>query len=185
MIYVGIDPGITGAVAVISDTLLSGDKAIEFYDTPTLQIKSGKTIKNVIDIAAAVGILRKFGPTTIGNVCVIIEKVQAMPGKSSAALAAAGESRQSMGATSAFNFGMGYGIWLGIIGALNIPYEQVHPATWKGKMMAGMTKDKDASRSRALQLFPQAAESLKLKKHHGRADALLIAEWGRRTNHYP
>lgn len=171
MIYVGIDPGITGAVAVID-----ANRAISFYDTPTFELKSNGKTKNVPDQYAFADILRDIvagGPTL-----VVIEKVWAMPGKG-------GFGRQSMGATSAFNFGMGFGLWLGVIAALKIPVQQVAPTTWKKSMMSDMDKDKDASRIRAIALFPQVADSLKLKKHHGRADALLIADWGRRTNHYP
>ena len=75
------------------------------------------------------------------------------------------------------NYGVGYGIWIGILAALNIPYTEVHPVTWKSKIMAGMGKEKDASIARAKQLYPTA--DLSLKKHHGRADALLIAHFGR------
>lgn len=173
--WVGIDPGLTGAIAVLSEPELyiaapGNTYAVNFHDTPTLQVKSGAKFKNVIDAHAAALLLQEIHPDYI-----IIEKVQAMPG--------GGE--RSMGATSAFNFGMGFGLWLGIIAALQIPHEQVHPATWKAKLMGGMTKEKDSSRIRAMQLYPQAAKNLNLKKHHGRADALLLAEYGRRANHYP
>lgn len=158
MVICGIDPGLTGALASLDES-----RNPEFFDTPTLQIKSGKSIKNILDAAAATLMLEAINPDY-----VIIEKVQAMPG--------GGE--RTMGATSAFNFGMGFGIWLGIIAALKIPHEQVHPLKWKTTLMGGMTKDKDASRVRALQLFPRSAPKLNLKKHHGRADAVLLAEWG-------
>jgi crossover junction endodeoxyribonuclease RuvC len=151
----GIDPGVTGAVCCLTDKIL-------FADTPVLQIKSGKSIKNVLDAHRAAAILKEFNPDY-----VIIEKVQAMPG--------GGE--RTMGATSAFSFGKGVGIWLGILAALQIPYEEVHPATWKKRLMGGMAKEKDASRMRAMQIYPHSAEDLKLKKHHGRADALLLAHY--------
>lgn len=152
---VGIDPGITGALCRLSDKIL-------FVDTPLLQIKSGKSIKHVMDAHRAAAILKELRPDY-----VIIEKVQAMPG--------GGE--RSMGATSAFSFGKGVGIWLGILAALQIPYEEVHPITWKKKLMGGMNKEKDASRLRAMQIYPGTADDLKLKKHHGRADALLLAHY--------
>lgn len=174
MIYVGIDPGVSGAVAVMSPPPLfigapEGHRKIEFYDTPTLQIKSGKSLKNVIDTGAAADIMRSIGASS--EVYVVIEKVWAMT---------KGMGGATMGATSAFNFGMGFGIWLGIITALNMPHEQVAPVTWKKRLMLDMAKEKDASRMRATQLFPQASRDLNLKKHHGRADALLLAEYGRR-----
>jgi hypothetical protein len=168
---VGIDPGLTGAIVLIDSF-----ENIQFWDTPVLAIETGKKVKNVINIAEAAEILFSIDPAL-----VIIEKVQAMPGKPSAALAAQGEKFQTMGATSAFNFGMGYGIWLGILGAYQFPYTQVHPATWKKATMEGMGKEKDASRLRAMQLYPGVTEMLKLKKHHGRADALLLAHYGKVT----
>ncbi|MGL4498487.1 MAG: hypothetical protein ACRCU2_05435 [Planktothrix sp.] len=97
------------------------------------------------------------------NSIIIIENVHAMPGQ---------------GVTSMFSFGMGYGIWLGIIAALSIPVEFVTPQTWKKHYSLG--SDKESSRVTALQLFPSQSENLKLKKHHGRAEALLLAEFLRR-----
>ena len=158
--FCGIDPGISGAIAVIGEA-----GTVEFFDTPTLQVKSGKSLKNVMDANAAALILQAIHPDY-----VIIEKVWAMT---------KGMGGATMGATSAFNFGMGFGIWLGIIAALQIPHEQVAPVTWKKRLMMDMGQEKDASRLRAMQLFPQASGSLNLKKHHGRADALLLAHYGR------
>ena len=83
-----------------------------------------------------------------------------------------------MGATSAFNFGMGFGMWQGICAASLIPYQLVHPATWKALLMKDMSKEKDASRVKAMQLYPQTAKDLTRKKDHGRADALLLAHYG-------
>jgi crossover junction endodeoxyribonuclease RuvC len=73
---------------------------------------------------------------------------------------------------------MGFGMWIGICAALQLPYELVHPATWKLKLLAGMARGKDASRVKAMQLFPQTAKDLARKKDHGRADALLLAVYG-------
>jgi crossover junction endodeoxyribonuclease RuvC len=157
---VGIDPGLSGALVVLDESVL------EFYDTPTLQVKSGKSMKRVINIHEAASLLFAVWPEL-----VIIEKVNAMP---------PGEG-QRMGATSAFNFGMGYGIWLGILAAFEFPYKQVTPQAWKKLLMEGMSKEKDASRVRAMELYPQVASYLKLAKHHGRADALLLAHYGKVT----
>ena len=73
-------------------------------------------------------------------------------------------------------------MWLGILAALEIPHQQVHPATWKAVVMAGCTKDKDASRVKAMQLYPKTAKDLTRKKDHGRADALLMAVWAQRVS---
>lgn len=166
MKYIGIDPGVSGALCV-----LDGDtKDVQFFDTPTLQIKSGKKTRNVQDPHTIVSILQVVSANE--DVIVTIEKVQAMPGRDEQ-----GEASRSMGATSAFNFGFGFGMWIGIITALCLPMQQVHPMTWKKSVMMGMGKEKDASRQKAMQLYPKAAKDLQLKKHHGRADALLIAHW--------
>lgn len=170
MIHIGIDPGISGAVCELNPA----SRTARFFDTPTVQIKSGKTMKNMLDIPACVTILRKL--SALGDVKVTIEKVNPMPSFGN------GGERRGMGVTSAFSFGKGYGIWLGILSALAIPFEEVHPLTWKKTMMADMGKEKDASRVKAMQLYPATATGLTLKKHHGRADALLLAEFGRRTH---
>ena len=86
-----------------------------------------------------------------------------------------------MGAASAFNFGKGAGMWLGILAGMGIPYAEVHPTTWKGRMLRDQGKGKDASRVKALAVWPQTAKSLARKKDHGRADALLMAAYGRIT----
>lgn len=164
--YAGIDVGITGAVAV----LVPETNGVKFYDNPTLEIKVGKKFKNVPDTYAMAILLEDIARAAGGaeNLLVSIEKVQAMPG--------GGE--RSMGATSAFSFGCGFGMWLGVLAALRIPHQQIHPATWKAKLMSGFGKEKDASRQVAMQHYPLAAKDLNLKKHHGRADALLLARYG-------
>ena len=85
-----------------------------------------------------------------------------------------------MGRQSAFNFGMGYGILLGVLATLEIPYTKVSPARWKNDL--GLNKDKDLSRSMATRLFPKNAEQFKRKKDDGRAEAALIAHWARGKN---
>lgn len=173
LIIIGIDPGISGAIAALDSTT----KQISFFDTPTVQIKSGKKTKNQQDVYAIVTLLRTLVEGK--DVMVVIEKVNAMPG-----MGKDGE-RQTIGATSAFNFGMGYGQWLGILAALGIPHQTVHPRTWKSFMMADMGKEKDASRVKAMQLFPWSAKDLARKKDHGRADALLMAAWATKVGARP
>jgi hypothetical protein len=91
----------------------------------------------------------------------VIEKVSAMPGQ---------------GVVSMFNFGRSYGDVRGVIGALDIPLHFVTPQKWKKHF--GLTSDKEQCRLRAIRIFPHAAESFKLKKHDGRAEAALIALYG-------
>jgi crossover junction endodeoxyribonuclease RuvC len=156
MIIVGIDPGVTGAVAIITDA--RGVNGI--IDTPVMEVLRNRKKRQEYQPAAMVGIL-KAGPVDHA----FIEQVSAMPGQ---------------GVTSMFGFGKGFGIWLGIIAALGIPYTLVTPQSWKKALMAGQA-DKDAGRLRACQLYPGVAHLLARKKDIGRADALLIAEYGRRT----
>lgn len=160
MTHIGIDPGAAGAVA-----LIRSDGSVTFWDTPIVQIKSGKKTRTEMNAAAASMLLSDIKDGNDG-VFVTIEKVGAMPGQ---------------GVTSMFSFGKNFGTWLGILAALKLPHQQVAPISWKKKMMPDMGKDKDASRVRAMQLFPNAQRDLYLKKHHGRGDALLLAEYGRRT----
>lgn len=169
MIYVGIDPGNSGAIAAIIEQ--AGERMrLEFYDTPIVTTKVGKKFKNEMDPAACALMLRALQAIDF-DVHVIVEKVQAMPG----------DRERSMGATSAFTFGKGFGMWIGLCVGLQLPYELVHPMTWKKMLMAGMSKEKDASRVKAMQMFPESAKYLQRKKDHGRADALLLAEFGRRA----
>ena len=153
MRYLGIDPGLTGAIAIISDE-------VEIFDAPTAQV--GR--KTVLLVSEMVRLLTKLA-NQISPMVAAIENVHSMP-------------RQ--GVASSFSFGKGVGYWIGILAALGIPYEEVTPQRWQAAMLDGMQKSKDASRVRAMQMFPQLSEQLKLKRHSGRADALLIAAWRKR-----
>jgi len=169
MIYLGIDPGLSGAVASIGD---AGE--LHIVDTPILKV--GK--KNEMDTKAASEILRGMrvtggnkswsAPGTSSQVICAIERVHAFRGQ---------------GVTSVWTFAQNFGEWLGILGCLRIPHELVTPQAWKRVMMNGMPKEKDASIQRVHQLFPEA--DVTLKKHHGRADALLLAEYIRREFNRP
>lgn len=161
MNIIGIDPGLDGAICVMEH----GE--VRLYDVPTLEVRRGKKKKREYNLAEVTDIIRKTGATLQPfHFHVALEKVHSMPGQ---------------GVASMFSMGVGYGMWLGIISAYQIPYTLITPQAWKKEMMQGMGKEKDASRQRAIQLFPQIADQLKLKKHHGRADALLIAEYLNRS----
>ncbi len=147
--YLGIDPGFSGALAVV------GEDHIKIFDPPTMTI--GK--KKDYDINEIVKILAPYCFETKAA----IEKVHALPPPASRA--------------SAFTFGKGYGIWIGILTALGIPFEEVTPQSWQGVMMNGIARSKDSSRKIAMQLYPQFHDQLKNKNNHGRSDALLIATW--------
>jgi hypothetical protein len=151
--WIGIDPGLDGAIAVMCD------ESITLLDTPT--VSNGK--RREMDLFAIVRLLR--GLTCSQDVMVAIESVHSMPGQ---------------GVSSTFSFGKGFGMWLGILAALNIPHQAVAPQTWKRVMLADGGKEKDASRVKAMQLYPHIADQLSRKKDHGRADALLMAAWAQR-----
>ena len=151
---IGIDPGISGAIAIFEDGKLD-----TIIDMPTLKIASGKTMKSHI---SAIGLVRILETSTLvhNSVHIVIEKVGAMPGQ---------------GVTSMFNFGRSAGIIEGVVAALQRPYTYVTPATWTKAV--GRAAGKDASRMRAMELFPSKAELFKRAKDDGRADAALIAYW--------
>ena len=165
MIFIGIDPGKDGAVAVI----LPPQTTVQLFDTPTLRVKEGSAKRN-FDVAGMVALLLPF----VDYHCLVsLERIHAMPGQ---------------GVTSMFSMGEGYGLWQGILAALTMPYQLVTPQRWKADLMEGAPKDKAASVLVASRLFPASANDLRGKKgaaRDGRGDALLLAEWGRRTYQGP
>ncbi len=151
--YIGIDPGLTGSVAILDET----GGVVGLYDTPTLAVKTNRGTRHEYDLPGMAQLLRRYAGQSAH---VILEESQAMPGQ---------------GVVSMFNIGVGFGAWLGLLGALEIPYTRIRPARWKHALgLRG--KDKEAARLRAQQLFPGA--DLQRKKDHGRAEALLLARWG-------
>lgn len=158
-IIVGIDPGVTGAIAVLA----KHGTLIDVHDMPTISDKGGKQHVNPIELAR---ILREAG-----GLVVRLEQVNAMPGRPNKP----GEARRSMGATGAFNFGRNYGTIIGVVQALGMQLELVTPQSWK-KAAGLVGTAKDYARTKAIALYPNAP--LGLKKHIGRADAILIARYG-------
>jgi crossover junction endodeoxyribonuclease RuvC len=157
VIIIGIDPGLSGALAVLHQ-----DLSVTIYDTPTLTVAGAKGSRREYDLAMMSSVVRSLG--LVGQTVAYIESVHAMPGQ---------------GVRSMFTMGDGFGSWKGILAALSIPYTLVTPQRWKKYLMDGMGKDKDASRLRAIQLFPTYADLFSRKKDDGRAEALLIAWYGR------
>ena len=151
---IGIDPGLTGAVAVLTPEGMLEALA----DTPTLTLKVQRGTKQVYDAPGLVALLEPYSGL---QVHVWIEASQAMPGQ---------------GTRSMLTIGFGYGLFLGILATLRLPYTAVRPAVWKRSM--GLGKGKEASRLRAQQLYPGA--DLRRKRDHGRAEALLLAAYGLR-----
>lgn len=159
----GIDPGLDGAFALIDH----GGRLVEIWDTPTLVTSPRPRLRRDYDEHAIGAWLRKVAPQIS---MAGIERLGAFPGKS---------KRQTPGsiATSNFRLGLSLGILRGQLSALAIPFDLVAPQSWKAALMKGMPKEKSSSILRAKQLCPSAAEHLTLKKHDGRADALLIAHY--------
>ena len=157
--FIGIDPGLSGAIGIIDDD----GSFVQVIDTPTALIRNGNHARREYAARDMVGALA-FHPGLLqsrarANVHVFLEEQHSMPGQ---------------GVRSMFTTGVGFGLWLGILAALALPYTRVRPSTWKKEL--GLSRDKEQSRLRAQQLFPGA--QLNLKKHEGRAEALLLAWYG-------
>lgn len=157
MTFVGIDPGLDGAVAVL-EPATTGD-LVQFYDTPTERVRGRGRVRRVYrlhEMAEFVQALR--GP----QVEAALERATARPGQHAA---------------STFEQGYGIGIWEALLAAAGIPYTLIQPSVWKRQMLAGMLREgKGASVIRVQQLFPQVGGLARVKDHN-RAEALLLAAW--------
>jgi crossover junction endodeoxyribonuclease RuvC len=156
-ISVGIDPGITGAVAAINARTL---EVLELVDTPVLTVEG----KRLYDIGGMADIVRHVA--LMGDAVFILEQAQSMPGQ---------------GVSSTFSTGRGFGIWEGILGALSVPHKTVRPVTWTKKILAGLSGEgKQKSILFATRMFPGAELTPKgcRKPKDGRADALCLAYYG-------
>lgn len=154
--YIGIDPGISGAVAAIYR-----DRLPEVHDMPT----------------AHDGRRRQLLMTGLAS--LIRDLMTAEPGLAPSAVLEKVHSHPRQGVASTFTFGRAAGGAEGILAAFGIPYTLVTPQAWKKRMLAGAPKGKQASVVRAAQLFPDLVDQFQRKKDHNRADALLLAEYGR------
>jgi crossover junction endodeoxyribonuclease RuvC len=146
--YIGIDPGLSGAIAILWD-----DDTYEVHDIPIMS-KGFGTVKNEINAGGMKDILD--AATVVGNAVAVLERVNAMPGQ---------------GVSSVFSLGDSFGTCRTVLACLDIPTLYVAPTQWKKHY--GLTSDKEQARALAIRLFPKA--DLKLKKHIDRAEALLIA----------
>lgn len=159
---IGIDPGITGAIAIID----SDGNLERVEDLPVMAKGKGKSkSKNQINaagLAALINDMRKdgFGKRTV---TVYLERVSSMPGQ---------------GMASTFSLGDTFGCIRGVCAALNIPVELISPQSWKKHY--GIKKDKEIARAKAIELYPEAP--LHRKKDQNRAEAILIARYGLEVN---
>jgi crossover junction endodeoxyribonuclease RuvC len=147
----GIDPGLTGALAIIHK-----DRVVFVDDLPVHQIRTGKRTRAELDLG---GMRELLTSNTYDH--VFIEQVAARPGQ---------------GVTSMFRFGLAAGQVIGLVAGLRVPYSLVLPQRWQ--RVAGCGPAPDEARRRAGQLYPDAVPYLARKRDAGRADAILIARAG-------
>ncbi|XP_020417697.1 uncharacterized protein LOC18778541 isoform X2 [Prunus persica] len=171
---IGVDPDLSGALA-----LLKGDESgcsAQVYDSPHLKILVGKRVRRRLDAKSIVQLLGSFDAPLVAY----IEQSNPYP---------------QDGKQGWWSGGFGYGLWIGILVALGFSVVPVSSISWKNKfeLTGGMsTKEKglgnwksfvfpclDDSRRVASALFPSLSSMLKRKKDHGRAEALLIAAYGK------
>lgn len=151
----GVDPGARGALAVMD---LQG-QLLRVIDMPAVEMKVGAAMKMRVSPELLAHELSPYW----GEAHAWVEQVTAMPGQ---------------GVSSMFAFGESFGIVKGVLAGRNIKIGMVTPGKWKKAMEVNASKD--GSRARALQLWPNFAEAFKRVKDDGRAEAALIAEYGRR-----
>ena len=155
MLVIGIDPGISGSICFFQD-----GKIIDVVEMPTMT--EGKKNKKQVNGSQIFNeISERIKKIDKKDIKVIIEQVSAMPGQ---------------GVTSMFNFGQSYGILKGICSAMQLPMYFVRPTKWK-KYFNLINSEKDASRTRAIEIFPYFSSQLSRKKDSNKADAILIASF--------
>ena len=155
MLIIGIDPGLSGSICFFEN-----GKILDVIEMPTMA--EGKKNKKQVNGAQVYNeIFIRISKIEKQNIKVVIEQVSAMPGQ---------------GVTSMFNFGQSFGILKGICSAMQLPMFFVRPAKWK-KHFNLINSEKDASRTRAIEIFPYFSSQLSKKKDSNKADAILIASF--------
>ena len=153
MKIIGIDPGLSGAIAILENNIV-----LNIFEIPVMS--EGKKNKRQLNSAMLVNLLKE----NINNdeeVVVVVEQVNAMPGQ---------------GVTSMFNFGQTFGAIKGICAALELPIYFVRPSKWK-KYFELINSSKDASRTKAIEMYPKLSNQLSKKKDVNKSDAILIARF--------
>ena len=155
MIIFGIDPGVSGAISV-----LEYKKVIEVFDMPTMI--DGKKNKKQVNGSQVTNIIKeKLNNNNGQEIIAVVEHVNAMPGQ---------------GVTSMFNFGQSFGVIKGVCSALSLPIYFVRPTKWK-KHFNLIKTNKDASRTKVIEVYPEISNKLSRKKDSNKADAILIARY--------
>ena len=159
MLIIGIDPGISGSIC-----FLDNGKILDVIEMPIMT--DGKKNKKQVNGSQVYNeITKTIKQFQKNQIRVVIEHVSAMPGQ---------------GVTSMFNFGQSFGILKGICTAMQLPMYFVRPAKWK-KYFNLLNSEKDASRTRAIEIFPYFSSQLSRKKDSNKADAILIASFYHET----
>ena len=153
MKIIGIDPGLSGAIAV-----LENNKVLSIFEMPVMS--EGKKNKRQLNSAQLVTLL-KDNISENEEVSVVVEQVNAMPGQ---------------GVTSMFNFGQTFGAIKGVCAALRLPIFFVRPSKWK-KHFELINSSKDSSRTKAIEMYPSLSDDLAKKKDVNKSDAILIARF--------
>ena len=153
MKIIGIDPGLSGAIAV-----LENNKVLNIFDIPVMS--EGKKNKRQLNSALLVNLLKE-NINKEEEVAVVVEQVNAMPGQ---------------GVTSMFNFGQTFGALKGICAALELPIFFVRPSKWK-KHFELINSSKDASRTKVIEMYPTLSAQLTKKRDVNKSDAVLIAKF--------
>ena len=155
MLIIGIDPGISGSICFFEDGLIK-----DVIEMPTMT--DGKKSKKQVNGSQIFNeISERIKKIDKKNIKVVIEQVSAMPGQ---------------GVTSMFNFGQSFGVLKGICSAMSLSAYYVRPAKWK-KYFNLINSEKDASRTRAIEIFPYFSAQLSKKKDSNKADAILISSY--------
>ena len=159
MLIIGIDPGISGAICFFQN-----GEVIDIIDMPSMA--DGKKNKRQINSQQVFNeISERVKNFTKKEIIVVIEQVSAMPGQ---------------GVTSMFNFGQSFGVLKGICSAMQLSMYFVRPAKWK-KYYGLIKTEKDASRTKVIEIFPYISSKLSKKKDSNKADAVLIANFFNNT----
>ena len=155
MLIIGVDPGISGAICFFEN-----GRIMDVVEMPTMT--EGKKNKRQVNGSQIYNeISKRINKIEKQNIRVIIEQVSAMPGQ---------------GVTSMFNFGQSFGILKGICSAMQLPMYFIRPTKWK-KYFSLINSEKDASRTKAIEMFPYFSSQLSKKKDSNKADAILIASF--------
>ena len=159
MLIIGIDPGISGAICFFQN-----GEIIDVIDMPSMA--DGKKNKRQINSQQVFNeISERIINIPKKEIIVVIEQVSAMPGQ---------------GVTSMFNFGQSFGVLKGICSAMQLSMYFVRPAKWK-KYYGLIKTEKDASRTKVIEIFPYISSKLSKKKDSNKADAILIANFFNNT----